>query len=149
MTCCYLPFSHSIFQLRAQFCAVAMDNTPKEPVCATVAGKGQSVMYPSASVLILRAGAMVLALKGTVSALLATKAKTVRKVNVTIQTIFVQLVLSKECERTKGKTLKSCSSQQLYNSTGREAQEFSASCVVGWWNFYLYFVPVPPPHLRS
>lgn len=63
------PFFHSIIQLRVLFCAVAMDNTPKEPVCATVAGKGQSVTYPSASVLIRHAEAMVLALKGTVFAL--------------------------------------------------------------------------------
>lgn len=105
MTCCYLSSSHSIFQLLAQFCAVAMDNTPKEPVCATVAGKGQSVMYPSASVLIHHAGAMVLAWKGTVSVLLATKAKTVRKVNATIQTMFLWLIVNKGGKRTKGKTL--------------------------------------------
>lgn len=103
ITCFFLSFSCSFFQLLAQFYAAATDNTPKEPVCATVAGKGQSVMYPSASVLILHAGDTVLALKGTVSALLATKVKTVRKVNTTMQTIFLQLVLSKGGERTKGK----------------------------------------------
>lgn len=99
----FLSFSPSIFQLLAQCCAVATANTPKEPVCATVAGKGQNVMSPSASALTLLAGAMGLALKGTVSALLATKAKTVRKVNGTMQTIFLLLVLSEGGERTKGK----------------------------------------------
>lgn len=103
MTCCYLSSFYSIFQLLAQFYAVAMDNTPKEPVCATVAGKGENVMYPLASVLIHHAGAMVLALRGTVSALLATKAKTVRKVNATIQTIFLWLIVNKGGKSTKGK----------------------------------------------
>lgn len=109
-----------------------MDNTPKEPVCATVAGKGQSVMYPSASVLILHAGAMVLALKETVSALLATKVKTAKKVNATMQTIFLQLLLGKGGKRTKGKKFCKAVVYNDYNSTGQEAQEFSTSCVIGW-----------------
>ncbi|KAF7249150.1 Teneurin-2 [Varanus komodoensis] len=88
--------------LRARFCAVATDNTPKEPVCATVAGKGQSVMYPSASVLILHAEATVRAWKETVSALLATKVKTVRKPN----SVPVRRELKKSKE--KGEVLYSC-----------------------------------------
>lgn len=84
---CTISFCHSIIQLRALFCVVVMDNTPKEPVCATVAGKGQNVMYPSASVLIPHVEVMERALKGIVSALSATKERTVKKVNVTVQTL--------------------------------------------------------------
>lgn len=76
--CCF--FFCSIFQLPAQCCAVAMVSTLKEPAYATVAGKVQNVMYPSASVLIPRVEVMVPASKGTVSVLLAIKEKTVKKV---------------------------------------------------------------------
>lgn len=76
--CCF--FFCSIFQLPARCCAVAMVSTPKEPACATVAGKVRNVMYPSASVLIPRVEVMVPASKGTVSVPLAIKEKTVRKV---------------------------------------------------------------------
>lgn len=75
-----LFFFHSVFQLPAQFCAVAMVSTLKAPAYATVAGKVQNVMYPSASVLIPRVEVMVPASKGTVSVLLALKEKTVKKV---------------------------------------------------------------------
>lgn len=75
-----LFFFCSIFQLPARFCAVAMVNTLKAPAYATVAGKVQNVMYPSASVSIPHVEVMVPASKGTVSVLLAIKEKTVRKV---------------------------------------------------------------------
>lgn len=57
-----------------------MVNTLKAPAYATVAGKVQNVMSPSASVLIPHAEVTVPALKGTVSVLLAIKEKTVKKV---------------------------------------------------------------------
>lgn len=75
-----LFFFRSIFQLPARFCAVAMVSTPKAPACATVAGKVQNVMYPSASALTPHVEVMVPASKGTVSVLWAIKEKTVRKV---------------------------------------------------------------------
>lgn len=68
-----------VLKLPARCCAVAMVSTPKEPACATVAGKVRNVMYPSASVLIPRVEVMVPASKGTVSVPLAIKEKTVRK----------------------------------------------------------------------
>lgn len=75
-----LFFFRSISQLPARYCAVAMVSTLKEPAYATVAGKVQNVMYPSASVLIPHVEVTVPASKGTVSVLLAIKEKTVKKV---------------------------------------------------------------------
>lgn len=59
---------------------MATVSTLKAPAYATVAGKVQNVMYPSASVLIPHVEVMVPASKGTVSVLLAIKEKTVKKV---------------------------------------------------------------------
>lgn len=75
-----LFFFRSISQLPARYCAAAMVSTLKEPAYATVAGKVQNVMYPSASVLIPHVEVTVPASKGTVSVLLAIKEKTVKKV---------------------------------------------------------------------
>lgn len=84
-----LFFFHSIFQLPARFCAVAMVSTPKAPACATVAGKVQNVMCPSASVLTPHVEVMVPASKGTVSVLWAIKEKTVRKVGYLFSMLLV------------------------------------------------------------
>lgn len=68
-------------QLPALSCAVGMDNILKGRASVTVAGKAQSATCPWISASILPAGATAPALMGTVSALLATKASTVRKVS--------------------------------------------------------------------
>lgn len=70
-----------ISQQPAQYCAVAMGSTPRDVVCATVAGKVPSVTCLPPSALTLSVGVVGFASWALVLATLDTKEKTVRKVN--------------------------------------------------------------------